>query len=112
MKKEKWTDPIIWAKGGTFMKKEENSTKVINGVTVTICSYENHPDKFSDARIPGYYQQPWPDGCINCQFRHHGRKLDGFNLNCGLTQNDRGHFSEVSPLGKCKEYEKGNSLFP
>lgn len=92
--------------------KKESQIKVTNGVAVMICSYDDHPNKFSDSRIPGYCENPWSDGRINCQFRHHGRQIEGFDLNRGLAQDDRGHFSEVSHLGKCKECEKGNSLFP
>jgi len=83
----------------------------INGVMVEICSHERHPNISADSRIPGYYEQPWPDGCINCCFRYDGKKDVKSHLNCGLTQNDRGYFSGVSPRGKCEKYEKGLSLF-
>ncbi|MFH1392957.1 MAG: hypothetical protein ABIG73_01040 [Patescibacteria group bacterium] len=96
------------------LKENPDGTKLakVGKVKVTICPYKNHPDKFSDLRIPGYYEQPWPDGCLNCHFCHQTKDLSELKLVCGLTLNDRGYFSGVSPLGKCKKYVKGKSLFP
>ena len=93
------------------MEKGEGSAKVINGVTVTICSYMGHPDKFADERIPGYYEQSLPDGCHNCQFRRDGHVFEARIVNCGLTADNKGYFSDVDLTGKCKKYTKGDSLF-
>jgi len=84
----------------------------VGKVEVVICSYNCHPDKFADSRIPGYHEESWPDGCINCCFRHHNRELGELEIVCGLTLNDRGYFSAVSPMGKCEKHKKGKSLFP
>lgn len=96
------------------IEKFPDGTKLaeVCGVPVRICPGGEHPDKFADARIPHYQEASWPDGCLNCCFRHHDSRIHRLSLACGLTLNDRGYFSGVSPLGKCDLHKKGDSLFP
>ncbi len=93
------------------LRRNPDGTKLakVGRVKVTICPYDDHPDKFADLRIPGYHEEPWPDGCVNCCFRHNNPEIE--ELSCGLTLDKRGYFSGVSPLGKCEKYKKGESLF-
>jgi hypothetical protein len=97
-----------------ILRYNPNGTKsaVVAGIKVEICSHNNHPDKYRDSRVPGYREKRWPEGCINCCFRLCDCEVDKLSICCGLTLNDRGFFSEVSPLGKCERYRKGKSLFP